>query len=125
MNKRESRSSILFRHWVMSRKDLTTCAFEIKDTRGKLCFPLREFKEDQENFANAIEYSEKGVLIRTDGVTGLPDYIFIKKEPSYVVIKFIQGLIIIRAFKLSNFKLKNKSISWEEAINIAEKVIPI
>lgn len=99
----------------------STCAYEMKDTRGKKYFPLNEWKEEQRTFADAIRYGKKGVLIRTEGVTGLPDYVYLRNEPSFVVIKFPNGFVIISGEQL-NYE-KGTKLTWERAKEIAHKVI--
>lgn len=99
------------------------CWFEMKDTRGKKAFPLREYKQEQETFAEAIRYSKKGVLVRTEGITGLPDYKYAYQEEVFVVIKYPEGIAIITAENLSFQKTKRKSLTWEQAQEIAYKVI--
>lgn len=121
----ESKSAIKLRHWIMSQTTFQTCAIEIKDTRGKSSFPLREFKEPQEIFAEAIRYGKKGVLIRTEGVEGLPDYVYLKNEPSFVAIKYPLGFAIISGETLSLEKKRSKraSLTWGRAKELAHKVI--
>jgi hypothetical protein len=101
-----------------------TGAYEIKDTRGKSSFPMREWKPAQENFAEAIRYGKKGVLIRTEGVEGLPDYVYLKDEPSWVVIKYPKGFVIIDAPTLA-LKRKKASLTWGEAKDIAHIVVEL
>lgn len=124
MNKRESKSSLLFRHWLMANPQITA-SYEMKDTRGKQSFPLREFKEAQENFAEAIRYGKKGVLIRTEGVTGLPDYVYLRNAPSFVVIKYPKHLVIISGETLSLEKKVSRTatLSLRRAQDIAHHVI--
>lgn len=125
MPMKENKSAIKFRHWVMSQSALKTCALEMKDTRGQSSFPFREFKETQEVFAEAIRYGKKGVLIRTEGVEGLPDYVYLKNEPSFVAIKFPLGFAIISGETLSLEKKRSNrsSLTWGRAKDLAHKVI--
>lgn len=104
-----------------------TGAYEIKDTRGKSSFNLNEWKPAQETFAESIRYGKKGVLIRTEGVEGLPDYVYLKNEPSYVVIKYPKHLIIISGETLTHFKkrAKKKSLTLGEAKDLSHKVIEL
>lgn len=120
MQKREASSSILWRHWLMANPQRTG-AYEIKDTRGKKAFPLKEWKQAQRTFAEAIRYGKKGVLVRTEGVEGLPDYIYLRNEPSFVVIRYPQGFVIISGETL-NYE-KGTSLSWARAQEIAHKTI--
>lgn len=118
--KTEANFGIKFRHWLMENPQ-RTCAYELKDTRGSNTFKLREWKQEQRDFAEAIRYSEKGVLIRTEGVVGLPDYVYLKNEPSFVVIKFPQGFCIISGDLLAIDK--RKTLTFEQASALSCLVI--
>lgn len=121
MRKHEADFGLRFRHWLMTNPIKLACWFEIKDTRGKASFPLKEWKEEQRNFAEALRYSTKGVLVRTDGTTGLPDYKHAYQEPTFVVIKYNDGFVLIEAETL---KLqKGTSLTWEKAKDIAWKIV--
>lgn len=115
--KQEANFGIKFRHWLMANPMKIKCWFEMKDTRGKATFPLSEWTQEQRDMAEAMLYSKKGVLIRTDGVTGLPDYKYAYQEPTFVVIKYNQGFVIISADILA--MQKDKSLTWEQAKKIA------
>lgn len=93
---KEANFGVRLRRWVESMPDLTTGSLEIKHTRGKPSFPFREFKPEQQAFAHMIEFGEKGCLIRVQGTNGEPDYIFMKKEPAYVVIRYPDYFYAIR-----------------------------
>ena len=125
MQKKEAKSSLKMRHWIMSNRDdaknMITSSIEMKDTRGKDRFYLRELKQEQIDFGKSIKYSNKGVLIRTEGVRGLPDYIFIKHQPAYVMIKYPQGLVLCDVETIE--MCKKKSLSWEEVSEISIKTI--
>jgi hypothetical protein len=123
MIKHESKSAILLRHWIMANKKWKTCALETKDTRGKATFPLSEFKDKQVIFAEAIRHGKKGVLIRTEGVEGLPDYVFLKNEPSFVAIKYPKGFAIISGETLALEKKRSRTLSWARAQELAHTVI--
>lgn len=116
----EAKSSLKFRKWLMDNPQIT-CAYEMKDTRGKQTFRLSEWKAHQRDFAEAIRYSKKGVLIRTEGVVGLPDYIYMREQPTYVVIKFPQGFAVIDSQTL--ILEEAKSINWHKACELAHIVI--
>jgi len=124
MQKKEAKSSIKFRHWLMANPQMT-CAYEMKDTRGKSSFPMSEWKEAQEIFAEAIRYGKKGVLIRTEGVKGLPDYVYLHNAPSYVVIKYPKGFTIISgdALALEKKRADTNLLTYGRAKDIAIKVI--
>jgi len=124
MKKREAQFGMVVRSWIKANASLMrTSGIELKDTRGATTFKLSEFKEAQENFAEAITNSPKGVLIRTEGVEGLPDYIYIKEEPSFVVIRFPEGFVFIGAGTLSLEKTRAKSLNWKRAQELAHTVV--
>lgn len=125
MIKHESKASVLFRHWVHANPKLTkTCSFEMKDSRGKRSLPFTEVKDRQLEYAEAITGSPKGVLIRVQGVNGEPDYIFLKQEPSFIVVKYPRCMCIIYASVVAYEKRSgSKSLDVERAREIAEKVI--
>ena len=93
------------------------CWFEMKDSRGKKTFNLKEWKEEQRDYAEALKYSKKGVLVRTEGSTGLPDYKYAYHEPTFVVINFPQGFLIIGAETLALHT--GKSITFESGSELA------
>ena len=125
MNKQESKSAIKMRHWIMSNrsdaKSMITCGIECKDTRGKDRFYLRELKKEQIEYGKSIKYSRKGVLIRTEGSIGLPDYIFIKGKPSYVMINYPQGMALCDIETLE--MCPKRSLNWEEVQELSIKTI--
>lgn len=127
MKQHESSFSIQFRHWLMSNredaKSMIDCSLEMKDTRGKDRFYLREVKEAQVEYGKSVKWSKKGVLIRTEGYEGLADYHFIKQKPAYVVIKFPKGFCIIDIETIELEQTKAKSITWERAQELSVKVI--
>jgi len=54
-------------------------------------------------------------------VKGLSDYIFIKNQPSYVMIKYPQGMALVDPETLE--MCKKKSLNWEEIQEYAIKII--
>lgn len=108
------------RHWIMANPRYT-CSIETKDTRGKDNFLFSELTEEQINYALAIQEGNKGVLIRTTGVEGLPDYIYLRKEPAYICIKFPRGSCLININNIIHEMkvLKKKSINYSRAKDIA------
>ena len=102
-----------------------SATFETKDTRGKDSFPFKEWEEDQINHA-LRNRSDKGNLIRIEkGTPGAPDYAYYRNSPSWVVIKYPKGWVIIspETFILERTKNKRKSLTWARAVAIARKVI--
>jgi hypothetical protein len=119
--KKEADFSIKFRHWLSKNPFKLQCWFEIKDTRGKNTFNLKEWKQEQRDFAESLKYAPKGILIRTEGITGLPDFKYAYKEPTFVVINYPQGFVIIEAETLA--MQKGPSLSWDNAQDIAHHVV--
>lgn len=125
----ESQFSILFRHWLRANKILT-CSLEMKDSRGKNSFPFSELKQAQIDWALAIN-SDKGVLMRTQAVAeGMPDYVYFRNEPSYIVINYPHSfsIISINTFLLEKERLlrgsrPTKSLSEGRAEEISVKTI--
>lgn len=121
MIRREAKSSMVFRHWVRANaKNLVTCTLEMKDSRGKNYISFAEMKEEQRNFGMAIR-GDKGVLIRTQGGNGEPDYIFLKGTPSFFVIKFPRSFEVIGVDMIEHElkKTKAKSLTSQRAKEIS------
>ncbi len=123
-NKPEAKSSILFRHWIHANP-FYTAAFEMKDSRGKSSLAFSEVAQAQIDYALAIR-SDKGVLLRVQAVTeGMPDYVYLRNEPSYIIIKypscivFISPEIFVHERKMS----KRRSLTESQAKKISTNVI--
>lgn len=125
MKHQESSSAIKFRHWLRANP-FRTCAIENKDSRGKDYLNFSEVKEAQLNYGLAIS-GDKGVLIRTEGVEGLPDYIYMRGEPSFIVIKYPKSIQIIsvETFILEKQKSRRKSLTEQRASEISIKSIKL
>lgn len=89
---KEADASIKFRHWL-EKNPLFTSSFEMKQTSAN-SIPFLAVEESQLNYGLAIR-NKKGVLIRVQGTNGEPDYIYLKEEPSFVVVKFPKSFEII------------------------------
>jgi penicillin-binding protein-related factor A (putative recombinase) len=114
---KEALFGVRFREWI-EKNPQHTSSFETKDTRGKDKFNLSELKDKQRVFANQVE-SDKGVLVRVQGMNGEADYIYLRKELAYVVIKYPDCFCLIRVNKLP----KQKSLSSKQAREISELTI--
>lgn len=121
MKKHESKTSLDFRAWLRANPIKIPCWFEMKDTRGAKKFNLREWKEEQREFADSLKYSKKGILVRTEGAEGLPDYKYAYKEPTFVVIYFPAGFVVIEAETLA--LQTSKSLDFEQASKLAHHVV--
>lgn len=119
----ESKSAIVFRHWVRANgKDFVTSAIETKDTRGKSYLNFSEVSEAQIRWLLAIKTSENGVLLRIIPIAeGMPDYIFLKKESAFIPIKYPKKieLIDIETFILEKKRTKEKSLTSQRAHEIS------
>lgn len=111
---RESKASIRFRHWLKANPHFT-CAIEMKQTMTE-SFPFSDVKDHQIDYGMAIK-SNNGVLIRTYGIEGLPDYVYLRREPSYVVIQYPKSMEIIdmETFVTEKERSNRKSLTWDRA----------
>ena len=124
MIRREAQFAILFRHWLKANPQIS-CSYELKDTRDKYFFRFAELKEEQKNYALAIN-SNKGVLIRVQGGGGEPDYIYLRNSPAYIVIKYpssfsvipIQTLLLEESRLVKGKRLKSLTEKRAEEISI-------
>ena len=121
MIKRESKFSITFRHWLRANAHLfDTCSFEIKQTE-KDYISFSAVEDHQINYGFAIQQSDSGVLIRVQGTNGEPDYLFLKKQQSYVVIKYPEWFVGITIFNFVAERdlYKRKSLTVDRALEIS------
>ena len=126
MIRRESKSSIIFRHFLRANPQ-ETCSYEMKDTRGKGYLSFSEVKDEQLNYGLAIQ-GDKGVLIRVEAVaTGSPDYVYFRNSKSYIVIKYpkIITIIDINSFIKEKQTSPRKSLTSARAERISSKVIKL
>ena len=120
MLKRESNFAVLFRHWLKANPQ-KSASYELKDTRGKRSFTMSELKQEQIDYALAIE-SDRGVLLRTVAVSaGMPDYIYLRGERAFIAIRYPEGFVVIsiKAF----LKEREKLLTWSRACVIASSVV--
>lgn len=90
---KEADAGLLLRNWLKGNP-LTTCSLELKQTQSD-SIPFSAVEETQINYGTAVRYNEKGVLIRVQGMGGEPDYIYLRKEPSYIAVKFKKTIEVI------------------------------
>lgn len=119
---KESQASIIFRHWLKANHlKFRSATFEMKSTRDKDIFNIKELKEEQINHALACK-SPQGNLMRSVGTTGMADYVFMKKSQAYVVIHYPKLLVVIDI----NIIIKEKqNISSKRARQIATHIIDL
>lgn len=102
-----------------------TASLEIKQTTAD-SIPFSEVKQAQLDYAMAIR-SDKGVWVRVMPIIeGMPDYIWLRGEQSWVVIKYPRGVVWISPdrFIAERNTSKRRSLTWARAKEIASKVIP-
>ena len=128
MIKRESKASVLFRHWVFANyKNLKTCSFEIKQTEGD-SISFSALEEHQVNYSQAIKHGPKGTLTRVEsGTIGAPDYIYLKEEPAFIVVKYPHLFAVIDIDKWETEKIlnKRKSLTSADARRLALHVVDL
>lgn len=119
---KEADAGIDLKHWV-EKNTPETCSLEEKHTRGKDSLPFSEVKPEQIAFALRIS-SEKGAWIRTLGLNGEPDHVWLRNEPAFIVIKYPKGMVwvTINNFLYEKEKSKRKSLTWDRAKEIASIV---
>jgi penicillin-binding protein-related factor A (putative recombinase) len=117
----EADFSVKFRHWLEANPRISS-SFEIKNTRGKNYLNYSEIKPEQINYAQAIQDNNKGVLIRVQGMSGEPDYIYLRNEPALFVIKYPKAFCIINVnnlvHEMKTYKKKSLDFSRAQAIAI-------
>jgi len=119
--KKEADFGIEIKHWIEKHASvMITCSLEAKHTRGKDSLPFSEVKSEQIAFALRIS-SDKGAWIRTLGMNGEPDYIFLRNEVAYIAIKYIKFFCVITIgnFLYARDTTKKKSLSAEHAREIS------
>lgn len=118
MVKRESRFSLIFRHWLKANPRYSS-AFELKQSTG-ISIPFDCLESQQIDYLLAIK-SDAGTLIRVQGTTGEPDYAYFRNAPANVVIRFPREfhLIDIDTFLLEKKRSKRKSLTTLRAREIS------
>lgn len=123
--KKEADFGIKLRDFYKKNPDFT-CAIETKQTQTD-SIPFSEVKEAQLAFALAIR-SDKGILMRiVPVVEGMPDYIYMRNEASWICIKYPKGFVFISPdrFILERDSSKRKSLLWSRACEIGSKIIKL
>lgn len=127
MIKRESKSSITFRHWLLANPIKHSCTFEMKQTiKNSISFGSVE--ERQADYARAIKHGHKGVLMRNVGGRGEPDYNYYYHAPAYIVVKFPDFFCIIDIDAWMNEAAQTKkraSLTAERARQIAYIIVDL
>lgn len=116
--KKEADFGLRFRKWIEAECP-PTGAYEHKSTRGRDSLPFAELKDIQMH--HGLKVKKKGDLIRVvSGTVGAADYIWLYKEPSWVVIEYPQGFVIIdiEIFRNEAKTSVVRSLYWNRAIEI-------
>lgn len=92
MLKREADFGVLFRHWLRANPQYT-CAYELKQSKDT-ALPFASLEPNQIAYLSSIA-SDVGTLIRVLGVSGEPDYVYLRNAPANVVVKFPDEFHII------------------------------
>lgn len=118
MKSREADFGVIFRHWIRANPQYSS-AFELKQT-GRDSISFAALEEHQLVYLQAI-HSDKGALIRVQGVNGEPDYVYLRNSPAYIVIKFTGEfhMIGIDTFVLERGRSKRKSLTNMRAREIS------
>lgn len=122
----ESKSAILFRHWLRANPQLSG-SYEMKDSGGKDRIPFSAVEKSQLEYGMAIK-SDKGVFIRVTAIQGgEPDYVYLRNSPAYIVIKYPKSfqIIDVETFVLEKERSKTKSLTEDRAKDIAIKSIKL
>lgn len=123
---REAKFGVLLRHWFKSQR-LPTCALELKQTTSD-SLPFSDVKQAQLDYAEAINTSPDGVMIRVSAWNGgEPDYIWLFQEPAYLVIKYPKCFVLIswQIFEREKRMSSRKSLTIARAREIAEFMVSI
>lgn len=117
--KHEANFGLVFRSWFRANKrKFESCVFELKDTRGKITFNIKEWKEEQRNHALACK-SDTGNLMRfSSGTPGMPDYGYYRNAYAYVIIKYPKAFYVIDSDDLAKWKLKSLKESEAEVLSL-------
>jgi hypothetical protein len=120
---KESDFGLLFRHWLM-KNPTYTATFELKCANDNDVLPFCSVTDEQINYALAVN-SDKGVLMRTEGVRGMPDYTYLRNERSYFVIKFKKCFVFIgpKCWQKEKQNSKRKSLTSARAKIISHLTI--
>lgn len=124
MQKRESKFGLLLRHWIKANPQYT-CALELKQTTTDL-LPFSDVAESQLDWAAAIS-SDRGALVRVVGFNGEPDYIYLRQQPVFFVIRYPHCFVLIlsEVFVREKEISKRKSLTEKRAREICTRVVEL
>lgn len=122
--KREVNFSVLFRQWIRRYPPRETAVFELKQTT-KDSIPFSCVEDHQLIYNDAILNSPKGVLVRHQGQNGEPDYIYMYRDPVFIVIKYPTFFCFIPLVHFMKEKTvsKRKSLTADRARMICTELV--
>jgi hypothetical protein len=121
--KKEADAGVKLRHHL-DKNPYMTSTFEMKYAHVNNSLPFSEVRQEQITYANAIR-SDKGILIRITGVEDAPDYVYLRDEPSYIVVKFKGCFAFIPpdVWQLESKRSKRRSLTESRAKAISNLII--
>lgn len=116
--KKEADFGTAFKEFIKKKRPQQSYQYELKDTRGKNYFYLRELDDKQREHALRAK-TKTGNLVRViSGTSGAPDYHhFVNCQYSFIVIKYPKFFAFIDIDDLLNEK--GKSLKAERAQEIS------
>jgi hypothetical protein len=118
----EAEFGLKLKKW-MKNNPMFSCSLEAKQTCTN-SIPFKEVTNEQLAWGMSIR-SNEGIMVRVQGSSGEPDYIWCRNMPSFIMIKFPKFfcLIAVPVFIMEKEKSKRKSLTAERAVAIAVKVV--
>lgn len=117
---KEADFGLKFRKWIEANPMPVTTWLEHKSSRGHDSMLFSEVKDIQ--IINALKAKgKKGILVRIEkGTTGAPDYAWFRNCPSYIVISYPKGFVLIDIEVFVEEKRINtrRSLSYSRATEI-------
>lgn len=128
MKKREAQFGQVFRHWLKTKKDISSSAFELKQTTTN-SLPFNAVKEHQIDALLACK-SSNGLLFKIPdtSIQLLPfDMFYLKQSYAYVVIRYPKLFVVIDVddFIAEDKESKRRSLTSERAQEIAIWTVPL
>lgn len=122
--KREADFGIQLRAWLENNPRFS-CALELKQTTTN---SILLSSIDQKQIAFGLQMrSDKGILIRVQGIQGEPDYIWCRNMPSYIVVRYPKSfhLIPVESIALEQKRSKSLNAQRAEAISTVSVSLPL
>jgi len=115
-NHKEADFGLVVRRHIEKEPFDFTFTLELKDTRGKKSFNMRELKQEQINFG-----LKKIKLVRNRDEGGVSDYTYHYGDTGIVAIRYPQGFVFITMETIS--LVTTKSLSWIDADKVAIRTV--